>query len=299
MDLTQQTSQFLAFLEKEKRYSSHTLKAYSYDLKEFQHFIFFHFSVSNSNQIKREFIRSYIVELVDLYNPKSIQRKFSAIKSFFKYSMQKGQVEKDPTKNIILPKVPKRQPIFLSTEELEKAKDFFSGGPQSTDFDSVLAHVSIELLYQTGIRANEAINLSLRNIDLYQAQIKVLGKRNKERIIPISNNLLELIKYFINFKHELSSREFLLCDEAGEQLSYQKFYKLVKHHLNTISTKTKLSPHVLRHTFATHMLNSGAEITGLKDILGHSSLGSTQVYTHNSFEKLKKVYNASHSRRKK
>lgn len=299
MELTQQISQFLAYLEKEKRYSEHTIKAYQFDLKEFDQFLLFHFSITHIAEVKREQIRSFIVELVDLYAPKSIQRKFSALKSLFKYALQIGTIDKDPTKGIIIPKIPKRQPVFLSHEELEKAKLYFSGGPQNSDFNSTLAHLSIELLYQTGIRANEAINLSLKNIDLYNAQIKVLGKRSKERIIPISNQLLELIKLFINFKHELSSREFLLCDETGAQLSYQKFYKLVKQQLNTLSTKSKLSPHVLRHTFATHMLNNGAEITGLKDLLGHSSLGSTQVYTHNSFEKLKKVYNASHSRKKK
>jgi integrase/recombinase XerC len=283
---------FIVYLEVERRYSKHTLLAYQKDLEQFIEFSSERGKVE-LDKIARGDIRSWIVGLSDAQlENKSINRKLSALRSFFKWLKKEKIVESSPLLKITGPKNAKRLPGFAKESELtsERIEPLFS-----KDFNGLRDQVMVELFYQTGIRLSEL--LQLKNDQLSQVSIKVLGKRNKERLIPISKELADLIGSYRQVKQKMGlDSSFLLVTEKGNNL-YAKFvYRRINHYLRRATSLEKCSPHVLRHTFATHLLNNGAGLETLKNLLGHANLSATQVYTHNSFAQLTNIYSQAHPR---
>ena len=284
---------FFQYLQYEKRYSSHTITAYKSDLQSFSDFIKTQYEIDDISQVTHTFIRSWIVQLMDTeMKSKSINRKISTLKSYYKFLQREGEIKQSPMLKVISPKVPKRLPQFVDESGMEKLLtevDF------ENSFEGIRDRLILELFYATGIRVSELVNLKTADVNISGMQIKVLGKRNKERIIPISDHLISLMKLYLDEKnHIIGNNEFYFCNSKGEAIYTKYIYRLVKSELSNVTTIQKRSPHVLRHTFATHMLNNGADLNAIKEILGHSSLAATQVYTHNSIEKLKNIYKQAH-----
>tara|TARA_R110001592_G_scaffold129066_2_gene341357 strand:+ start:8151 stop:9032 length:882 start_codon:yes stop_codon:yes gene_type:complete len=289
----QYISSFCDYLLHQKRSSTHTIVAYRKDLEQFSTFTDFQYSISDITEVNSIIIRSWIVSLLEEnISTTSINRKISTLKTFFKY-LQKNEIVKDnPLLKIISPKVKKSLPVFISEKEtfalLEKV-------PFENTFEDKQNKLIIELLYSTGIRLSELIGIKLNSIDLNNLTLKVLGKRNKERIIPISNNLKKEIENFLILRQNLKSDNTYLFLTKNNKKLYPKFvYRLVNTYLSMVTKITKKSPHVLRHTFATHMLNNGADLNTIKEILGHSNLSATQIYTHNTIDKLKNIHKQAH-----
>lgn len=286
---------FLNFLKYEKRYSPHTLLAYSNDLQQFEAFFKTNGTGSDIKNVSHLDIRNWMVSLMtDKISARSINRKVSSLKSYYKFLMRKGETLKNPFTKIQKPKVAKRLPSFVERTGME---ELLTNVQFSEGYCGILEKITIELLYGTGMRRSELLNLKEADVDSYQQQLKVLGKGNKERLIPLHENLLQsLQQYRKDKKYYLESYDtnYLLCDEKGKKLSAAKVYHTVKKYLAQVSTIEKKSPHVLRHTFATHLMNNGADINAVKELLGHSSLAATQVYTHNTIDKLKDIYKKAH-----
>jgi len=284
---------FVDYLRSEKRSSVHTITAYHNDLLQFQTFIQSEHSLSDVQHATSDMVRNWLVSFHDeKLEATSIKRKISTLKSFYKYLNKTGITTANPMLKVTAPKLKKRLPVFVEEKNLSQ---LFSANYFTHDFSGLRDRLMIEMLYQTGIRRAELINLKEKNIS--NNSIKVLGKRNKERIIPISPVLTQLIEAYQSQKKQMEfSADHLLVLDNGKKL-YEKFvYNKVNAYLNAITTAEKKSPHVLRHTFATHMLNNGADLNAIKELLGHSSLAATQVYTHNSIEKLKNTYLQAHPR---
>lgn len=286
---------FIHYLRIEKRYSEHTILAYQKDIEQFLEFGDVT-SLGSLNEVNHHLIRSWIVDMIDgqLQN-KSVNRKLSSLRSFYKWLRKEHSITANPLLKINGPKNTKRLPSFAKESELkpDKLNQLFTN-----DFEGIRDNLIFELFYQTGIRLSELINL--KEMDVTIETIKVLGKRNKERIIPISKVLQNLIQEyrFLKQKSDLESNYFFVLIN-GNKL-YSKFvYRKINSYLGEVTNLDKCSPHVLRHTFATHMLNNGAGLEILKDILGHANLSATQVYTHNSFTKLTNIYSQAHPRGRK
>lgn len=290
-----QVRSFLNFLKYEKRYSVHTIISYQSDLSEFLVYVEKQFGQLQLKEIKHSFIRSWLAALKEKgISSKSINRKISSIKSFFKYLLRTDQIKNSPAVNIIAPKIGKRLPVFVKEADTKKLIETLS---QSTeDWKTLNAKMLITVFYATGMRLSELINLKEKQIDFSNSQIKVLGKGNKERIIPVSKDLLDIIKDYQKLKKKNfeTTNETLLITEKGNKIYPKYAYLLVNKFLTSASTLDKKSPHILRHTFATHLMNNGADLNAVKELLGHSSLASTQVYTHNTIEKLKDVHKKAH-----
>ncbi len=286
---------FLNYLKFEKRYSSHTLVSYETDLSDFFGYIHIQFGETSLNKINHSFIRSWLAGLKDKgLTSKSINRKISSLKSFFKYHLKTGTIEVSPMVNVMSPKVSKRLPVFLKEAD---TKNLIEALNRSTeDWKGLNAKMIITLFYETGMRLSELIMLKDSQIDFSRSQIKVLGKGNKERIIPISKSSIAAVKDYQSLKKKNfeATDDFLLVTDKGKKLYPKYAYLLVTHYLGQASTLDKKSPHVLRHTFATHLMNNGADLNAVKELLGHSSLASTQVYTHNTIEKLKDIHKKAH-----
>ena len=284
---------FLNHLQYQTRFSQHTLIAYKNDLSVFFDFLYKEYGEMSLAEIKAAYIRSWLAALKENgLTSKSINRKISTLKSFFKFYMAEGSVNKSPLATLISPKMSKKLPVYLD----EKATGFlFEKIEFPETFKGYTDHLILSLLYETGMRLSELIGLQEKNIDAFNTQVKVLGKRNKERIIPVSKSLLEEINFYIKEKETKSIRtDLLFATESGKPLYPKYVYNTVKHYLSLCTTIQKKSPHVLRHTFATQVLNNGAELNDVKELLGHSSLAATQVYTHNTIEKLKEVFAQAH-----
>lgn len=283
---------FINYLQYEKRYSSHTLIAYNNDLFEFENFLKQTFEITLFTEVSAIQIRNWVVVLMEKeLSPKTIRRKLSAVKMYFKFLMIDGQISQSPYQKITLPKVAKRLPVFVEESKME----FFLDPKEfETDICGLRDQLIIEIFYSTGIRLSELINLKLN--DIQKDRLKVLGKRNKERIIPITEQLSTLIQIYLKKREEydIHQLQWLLLTDSGNKLYSQFVYRKVNFYLSKISTNKKKSPHVLRHTFATHLLNKGADLNAVKELLGHASLAATQVYTHNTIEKLKNIYNQAH-----
>ena len=286
---------FIKYLKFEKRLSNHTILSYDNDLKQFESFFK---TYSTNKEIKttdKRAIRSWIVELsLKKLSPKSINRKIATLKSFFKFLIKREVIEINPSTNITSLKTDQKIPNFLK----EKDVNFlFDNLILEKNFNGERDMMILELLYGTGIRISELINLKTRNINLPKKEMKIMGKRKKERIIPLHQQIISQIKKYLDKKNEIkSTHEFLLCTNKGKKLYPMLIYRIVKKHLSSLINSKKYNPHLLRHTFATHILNKGGDLNSIKDLLGHESLAATQIYTHNSIEKLKETFKASHPR---
>ena len=283
---------FIKYLKFEKRLSDHTILSYDNDLKQFESFFK---TYSTNKEIKttdKRAIRSWIVELsLKNLSPKSINRKIATLKSFFKFLIKRDVIEINPTTNITSLKTDQKIPNFLK----EKDVNFlFDNLILEKNFNGERDMMILELLYGTGIRISELINLKTRNINLPKKEMKIMGKRKKERIIPLHQQIISQIKKYLDKKNEIkSTHEFLLCTNKGKKLYPMLIYRIVKKHLSSLINSKKYNPHLLRHTFATHILNKGGDLNSIKDLLGHESLAATQIYTHNSIEKLKETFKNS------
>jgi integrase/recombinase XerC len=291
------TTTFLKYLEFEKRFSPHTLTAYRGDLAQFEEFLFKTYEISSFAGVNAQHIRSWMVQLMqDRISTRSINRKLSSLKSFFKFLKKRGQLEKNPMSKIIAPKSGKRLPVFVNKDQIEmlfEQVDFGEG------FEGLRDKTIMELLYATGIRRSELMALELKDIYFESSLIKVLGKGNKERLIPMSMKIEKVLKTYLSERKDLfPNPKALFLTNKGQVLYPKMIYNLVKKYLSVVTTLDQRSPHVMRHSFATHLSDNGADLNAIKDLLGHSSLAATQVYTHNSIEKLKKVYEQAHPKAK-
>ena len=289
--------EFINYITFEKRYAQNTCTAYQHDLSEFQNYIEKQFETNSPEEVRPEFIRTWIHSFITKkITAVTIHRKISSVKSYYKYLLRNSIVSKNPLLTILLPKKPKRLPVFVDEVKMNLLQTQEKNTALSP-YQLLLQKLVMELLYQTGIRRTELVNLLEKDIDLYTCEIKVMGKRSKERIVPFGGDLKKLIGNYITEKEKNNlPTEFLFYQENGNKIYDKWVYTLVKNELSTITTLKKKSPHVLRHSFATHLLNNGADITSVKNLLGHTSLAATQVYTHNTIEKLKLTYKKAHPR---
>lgn len=287
--------EFLSYLNLQKRFSPLTTKNYAVDLKQFFNFLNQEVYDSRLTEISYQHVRSFIASLIDKKKSTvSVNRKISCLKSFFKFALKNNLISNNPMQKIQGPKTPKRLPVFIDENQIDK---IFNQLKFDSGFEGIRNKLLIDVLYQTGLRRAELINLKETDLDLISLQLKVLGKRNKERIIPFSIHLKRSIQEYLNAKQENNLiNSFLFVNLKNIQLSPQALTKIVSEILSEVTTNKKKSPHVLRHTFATHLLNRGADINAVKELLGHANLSATQIYTHNTIEKLKKSYNQAHPR---
>ncbi len=291
----QHLNNFIDYISHEKKLSKHTSLSYQTDLLQFQAFVVKELSDSNILNINYLTVRSWVAELLDTgISARSVNRKLSSLKSFYKYLLKNNLINVNPLQKIVGPKTPKKLPVFVDEINMEQ---LFNELKFEEGFIGIRDKLLLDVLYQTGLRRAELISLNEQSLDLYNLTLKVLGKRNKERIIPISLALKRnLEEYFQVKKSEGLVNPYLFVSPKDKELSEAQVYNLVKKYLSQITTLGKKSPHVLRHTFATHLLNNGADINAVKELLGHANLSATQIYTHNTIEKLKKTYKQSHPR---
>ncbi len=287
------TDQFIEYLQYQRKFSPNTLLAYKSDLLEFINFSIERFEIQKSEAIKNDMVRSWVSELIgNGLEPVSVRRKVSTLRSYFKYLQKENILKKSPLTNIPQLKLSKKLPIVLSNESIDSIFDNLS---LDASYLESLNHIIICILYGTGIRRAELIGLKASNVDLEQRQIKVLGKRSKERIVPITFELAEQISAFIEIKRKTGIvSENLVVTIKNEILYPGYIYNVVKKTLTLHKVNGKRSPHILRHTYATRLLQNGAELLSVKELLGHSSLASTQVYTHVNIEDLKRIYKKNH-----
>ena len=285
-------NKFINYLTSEKRFSEHTIISYSADLTQFLNFINKEFEISTqASEISFQIVRSWIASLLEKgVSPRSVNRKISTLKTYFKFLIRENAITESPMLKVVAPKSKKRLPVFIEENQIEnllnqiKFDDGFVG-----ERDKLI----IELFYVTGIRLSELVNIKISDVDFNNNLIKVLGKRNKERLIPLSISIVNELEFFIK-KYDLN--QYLFTNLGGTKVYNKLVYRVVKKYISKISSVSKKSPHILRHTFATHMLNNGADINAIKELLGHANLSATQVYTHNTIGKLKSIYKQAHPR---
>ena len=296
---------FIQHIQYEKRYSPHTVSAYQSDLDQFILFLNppnSEVSVYTPSDITHHDIRNWMVHLMDQgVSPRSITRKIATLRKYFKFLLQEGDVTVNPTARITAPKVPRHLPVIVDSEKLtgmlDGKLDKLHNKTFADDFEGTRDKVVIEMLFGTGMRLAELTGVKETDIDFYENTVKVLGKRNKQRIIPLNTELVQLLKSYIALK---KSEDFhnnsvtLLVTNKGTDIYPKLIYLIVHKYLSNISTQDKKSPHVLRHTFATSLLNNGADLNAIKELLGHANLSATQIYTHNSVERLKSIYKQAH-----
>lgn len=286
---------YISFLRFEKRYSDHTILAYENDLNQYE--LYCNEQHAGEVVLDSKLIRLWMISLIEEgVSTRSVHRKLSSLRSFSKYLLKTRVISVNPVDKVLKPKISKSLPVFVENDKLNNFLNSFDFGD---DFSGIRDRLILEILFQTGMRRAELLGLKLESVSFDQNQIKVLGKRNKERLIPISPSLSELFKTYITIRNtsfpEIDSSVLVLTDKAKP--AYPKMiYNIVNNYLGYVTSLEKKSPHVLRHSFATHLLNNGADLNAIKELLGHSSLAATQVYTHNSFEKLKLIYHEAHPR---
>ncbi|NQW06911.1 MAG: tyrosine-type recombinase/integrase [Candidatus Pelagibacter sp.] len=293
-------SQFIDYLALEKKYSPHTVTAYKKDLESFLAFASEGYNYTTINQVSYSIIRSWIVSLVDKnISNRSINRKMSSLKTYYKFLLKTSQIEINPLAKHKALKTAKKIQIPFSEKEIENVLELLKS---ADDFESVRNKLIVELFYSTGIRRAELVGLLLADVSVSQKTIKVLGKRKKERIIPLLSPVAISIEQYLEFRKNLNyikdDKHFFLSIK-GVKIYETLVYRIINAYFSEASEKVKKSPHILRHSFATHLLNEGADLNAVKELLGHSSLASTQVYTHNSIVKLKEVYKKAHPRNSK
>ncbi|GAB7086639.1 tyrosine-type recombinase/integrase [Marinifilum fragile] len=285
---------FLSYLQYEKRYSAHTVLSYDCDLTQFFEF----YSGADDVQVEDitfKDVRRWIVFLMNEgKTSRTVNRKLSSLKSFFKYLLRESVIDSNPMDKVVGPKQGKKLPGFVAEHAMQVLRevDFGEG------FEGVRDQLVIEMFYQTGMRLSELMNLKESDFDRSASLVKVLGKRNRERIIPVSESLVKLLDQYLDLRYKTFGNldDFLFVTKKGVPVYEKLLYRIVTKHLSKITTMTKRSPHVLRHTFATHLLNNGAELNAVKELLGHSNLSATQIYTHTTFERLNNIYKQAHPR---
>jgi integrase/recombinase XerC len=288
---------FLQYLQVEKRYSPHTVRSYLNDLDQFYAFLSSMDLPDDAVSVTSHDIRAWIVSMLDSnYTTTSVHRKISCLRVFYHYLRKEGIVKNDPLEKIVLPKRKKTLPVFVEEDALA---NLFDNNSFTNDFTGIRNRTIIEMLYMTGMRRSELIGLRNTDVDLSEGAVKVTGKRNKQRIIPLIKPFIPDLVEYIQLRDEINTPEkdgwFFITDK-GNKLYDKYVYNTVNSYLSMVTTIEKKSPHILRHTFATHMLNRGADLNSIKELLGHANLSATQIYTHNTFEKLKKVYKQAHPR---
>jgi integrase/recombinase XerC len=315
---------FIDYLRFEKRYSPHTILSYKHDLDQFTGYMQLQYQISDISGADHVMIRSWIVSLLEQQlTPRSVNRKLSTLKSFFHFCLRIGVVDANPTLKVISPKTSKHLPAFIEKEKLE---ELFTEVNFGVGFEALRDRLMIMLLYATGMRRAELIGIKMNDIDFVKSTIKVMGKRSKERIIPLGSYFCNQTDIYIKERNTImkvsevsdileegniqkkekylnaestpgeNNKDLLFVTLGGQKMDARQVYTIVHKYLSIISSQVKLSPHVLRHTFATHMLNEGADLNAIKELLGHTSLAATQVYTHNTIEKLKLIYKQAHPR---
>lgn len=295
---------FLDYIAIERRYSQRTVEAYQNDLREFCAFLGWDIKDYKPEDLDEQDIRQWMIHLLedDHNSPRSVKRKLCCLKSFYKFLLRTGVVNKDITRRIISPKADKPLPVFFRDSEMERITQM---DKNADDFDSFRNGLIIQMLYQTGMRRGEMVGLKDCDIDTQEGQIKIFGKRSKERIVPIGESLIKQIEQYREARQEILEGKpmeafFIQQTRRGiSALTRESLYHIVCNHMGEVSTLQKHSPHVLRHTFATTMLNNGADIRTIQTLLGHASLASTQVYTHTTFEQIKQTYLTAHPRAQK
>jgi len=287
---------FINYLKYEKRNSSHTVISYQKDLEQFTLFCAEVSGVTDLTKCNRKIVREWVVGLMeDKLSPRTVHRKISTLQAFFKYLMKMEVIEVSPVHDIPLPKIRKKLPVFIAENSLHHLLDdgFFDSG-----FRGQRDKLVISLLYGTGIRLSELLTLTEKEVDLAQSQIKVTGKRNKQRLIPFPRSMRNQIENYLLLKHEEfpTAGSVIILTDKGEPAYEKLVYRIVNNYLTQVTLLDKRSPHVLRHTYATHLLNKGADLNAVKELLGHSNLGATEIYTHTTFEKLHSIYQQAHPR---
>ena len=286
---------FLQYIQYEKKYSSCTVFSYQNDIYQFQDFLTENFSLS-IEQTELKHIRNWILQLKSKnIESSSINRKLSALKSLFKFGLRNNHVKSNPCSKLQALKTPKKLPVFFKTSELDTALDTTKN--TKNDFAEIRNNIILEILYQTGIRRAELIGLKDSDFNFFSLTLRIVGKGNKERIIPISKNLKEKAEEYINLKNQIFDSPYFILTDTGEQSYPNLIYRIVKSSMGEVSSLSKRSPHVIRHSFASSLLNNGAEISAVKELLGHANLAATQIYTHTSYEQLKKTYKQAHPRK--
>ena len=291
---------FLLYLEYEKRVSANTITAYQKDITDCFQFLQSTYQIDDPNQVKANYVRSWVVELMrgQKMTPRSVNRKISALKTYFKFLLREGTVVKNPMDGVLSPKTGKKLPHVIDKSDIESLLAMFD---DATSFKDHRDKAVLSLLYGTGMRRAELMGLKDGDVDFEKNRLKVLGKGNKERLIPLGDKLLEILKCYINTKKatfEDTETDHLIVTDKGKKAYPRMIYNIVHQYLSLVSTSDKKSPHILRHSFATHLSDNGAELNSIKTLLGHANLSATQIYTHNSVEKLKKVYQQAHPKAK-
>jgi integrase/recombinase XerC len=287
---------FIDYLLFEKKYSNHTAVAYKKDIEMFESFLSKKFPQSNSLNVNYSLIRSWIVKLVsDKISNRTINRKISSLNSYYKFLVKINAIKLNPLTNHKALKMSKKLQVPFSETEIMSVLSLI----ETDSFEGLRNKLIVELFYSTGMRRTELVNLQLNDVDISKSQLKVLGKRNKERFIPLLQTVLETYKAYIIVRSTLKSlnrSKFIFLTKNGQRVYDKLVYRVITNYFDSVSSKVKKSPHILRHSFATHLLNNGADLNSVKELLGHSSLAATQIYTHNSMAELQKVYKKAHPR---
>jgi integrase/recombinase XerC len=286
---------FLKYLQAEKRYADHTVKAYRTVLNQFHAFCLERGNEGMDLHFKT--IRSWVVSQMDSgISPRTVHKKLAALRTYCKYMIKEGALESNPVDKVLKPRVSKRNPVFVDEGNMDRLLDDYSFGD---DFDGIRNRLVLDLLYQTGMRRSELLGLKTGSVDRPSKSVKVHGKRDKERLVPLNDSLLDAIDRYLALRAEVVNdpgHDMLIVTARGKPAYDSLIYRIVHKYLALVTSLDKKSPHVLRHTFATHMLNRGADLNAIKELLGHANLSATQVYTHNTFKKLKSIYNDAHPR---
>jgi len=287
--------EFLIYLQAEKRYATHTIKAYQTVLNQFHAFC--QENGKEGMDLHYKTIRLWVVQQMDSgISPRTVHRKLTTLRTYCKYLIKEGALDANPLDRVLKPKMNKRNPVFVDEGNMDHLLNRFAFGD---DFEGVRNRLVIDLLYQTGMRRSELLGLKAGSVESKVKSLKVTGKRNKERLIPLNDELINAVGEYLKLRREVVSDagvDTLIVTGKGQPAYESLIYRIVKKYLALVTTLDKKSPHVLRHTFATHMLNRGADLNAIKEILGHANLSATQVYTHNTFKKLKSIYNQAHPR---